>query len=210
MTRYALYYAPRSDEALADFARQWFGRGGAITEEPRRYGFHGTLKPPFALAAGTDEAELLRHAEQFATRQRPFEIQALDLKVIDGFIALVLRGPTSEIDTLAASCVRDFDRFRAPSDEADLRRRRQAGLTPRQEEMLARWGYPYVFEEFRFHLTLTGRLPNETRAPVLAELDRLTKPFRDRPVPVRDLAIFRQSDRQSPFAILERFPLGGR
>ena len=62
---------------------------------------------------------------------------------------------------MAGACVRDLDEFRAPAGEAELARRRKAGLSARQEALLTQWGYPYVFEEFRFHLTLSGRLPEE-------------------------------------------------
>jgi hypothetical protein len=33
----------------------------------------------------------------------------------------------------------------------------------RQRNYLDRWGYPYVMEEFRFHMTLTGRLDSTCR-----------------------------------------------
>ena len=67
-TRYAIYYLPPAG-ALADFGARWLGwdvrRGAAAvqldlpglrdaTEAPRKYGFHGTLKPPFRLAEGQE------------------------------------------------------------------------------------------------------------------------------------------------------------
>ena len=51
--------------------------------------------------------------------------------------------------------------FARPPGAAELERRRKAGLSAAQEKMLLRWGYPYVLDEFRFHLTLTGRLQPE-------------------------------------------------
>ena len=72
MKRFAIYYAPRGG-AFADAAAAWLGwdltRGRAVaqpdlpglvdlpgladlTAEPRKYGFHGTIKPPFRLAGG--------------------------------------------------------------------------------------------------------------------------------------------------------------
>lgn len=39
---------------------------------------------------------------------------------------------------------------------AGLARRRERPLSPQQEIYLARWGYPYVLEEFRFHWRANG------------------------------------------------------
>ena len=73
---------------------------------------------------------------------------------------------------------------------------------------LARWGYPHVFEEFRFHMTLTDALPEEAQADWHA---RLTEAFRDSgagPLTIRSLGILRQ-DGQAPFRLLARIPFEG-
>ncbi|HET6522220.1 MAG TPA: DUF1045 domain-containing protein, partial [Geminicoccaceae bacterium] len=177
MRRYAIYFAPAPDDPLGAFGNRWLGRDPwtgeclpqpripglaperlhAITASPRRYGFHGTLKPPFALAPGATPADLDMAARTFAAARRPVEVP-LALRSLSGFLALVPAEPVPALDALAADCVRAFDSFRAPSDAAELSRRRAAGLTARQDALLLAWGYPYVFEEFRFHLTLTERL----------------------------------------------------
>ena len=71
--RLGLYWAPELDDPLHALGSAWLGRDaetGAtlpqpavpgldlaeITAEARGYGFHATLKPPFALAPGTDRA----------------------------------------------------------------------------------------------------------------------------------------------------------
>lgn len=211
------------------FGRRWLGRDvdrgsdverlqvaglaaddlAAATADPRHYGFHGTLKPPFALADGRSVDELLSAAAAFGRARARFAIERLELRVIDGFIALVPHARSAALDALAADCVRDFDRFRAPADGAELARRRAARLTARQDELLARWGYPYVMEEFRFHLTLTGRLAEPARGAVLRALAPLTAPLCAAPVAVRDIVIFRQPDRAAPFDVLARCPLAG-
>jgi hypothetical protein len=76
--RYAIYFVPPPGSPLACFGAVWLGydvANGAeppqprlpeiaperlrnITAEPRRYGFHATLKPPFSLAAGATAEEL--------------------------------------------------------------------------------------------------------------------------------------------------------
>ena len=156
--RYAIYYTPSPESALARFGAAWFARKAPCLDAPRRYGFHGTLKAPFRLAADASEAELLRAAESFAAERPAFAGPTLLLSELAGFLALVPSEPFEELDRLAADCVAAFDRFRAPPSEAELARRRRAGLSPHQEALLLRWGYPYAMEAFRFHLTLTGRL----------------------------------------------------
>ena len=167
------------------------------------------MKPPFALAPGRTVEELLEAAAAFARRRPSFAIDRLELRVISGFIALVPQAKTPALDALAADCVRDFDRFRAPADAGELARRRAAGLTPRQDELLVEWGYPYVMEEFRFHLTLTGRLAEPLRGTILGALQPLTAPLCAAPVVVRDIVIFRQPDRTAAFSVLARYPLAG-
>lgn len=156
--RHAIYYTPAPESALARFADAWFARKAPCLEAPRRYGFHGTLKAPFRLAAGTSETELLAAVEAFAAERPILGGPPLTLTVLAGFLALAPSGPFGELDRLAADCVAAFDRFRMPPTGGELARRRRAGLTPGQEALLLRWGYPYVMEAFRFHLTLTERL----------------------------------------------------
>lgn len=228
--RFALYLAPPADDPLHGFAAAWLGRdpetgesvtaaaaGGlsasriaALTAEPRRYGLHATLKPPFRLADGCSEAQLILALEQFAGRRRPFRLPPLQLAALGGFLALRPSAPSAEADDLAAACVREFDPFRASADEGELVRRRAAGLTPRQEEYLLRWGYPYVLEEFRLHFTLTGRVTDEAeRSALLQHLERETKPFTRKPVAVDEICLFVQPAPDANFRIAGRYRLGG-
>ncbi len=228
--RYALYYAPRPEEGLAVTASRWLGRNaetgqarppepvstftaerlGEVTAEPRLYGFHGTLKAPMALAEGVSERDLLVAVGSFAVGRRPVVVPSMTLACLSDFMALVPSHPSAELQDLADSCVIEFDEFRQPADEAELARRRTAGLSPRQDELLLRWGYPYVLEEWRFHLTLTGRIGDEgERSAITDLLRRQFMGFIDRPLAVRDLCVFRQPAAGRPFTALARFTLGG-
>ncbi len=103
----------------------------------------------------------------------------------------------------------EFDAYRAPPDAAELAKRHAAGLTPRQAELLARWGYPYVLDEFRFHLTLTGSIADATeRTRVAGLLQPLVAPLLGQPMPVRELCLFHQPDRATPFRLIQRIPFG--
>jgi putative phosphonate metabolism protein len=229
MPRYALYYSPRADEPLAAFGRSWLGhdvetgnaaprirvkgiapaRLVAITAEVSRYGLHGTLMPPFRLAPGRTEAELLEAVAAFATQRRPVAFGALVIKSMAGFLALTADRAANPSARLAAACVREFDSFRAPVTDQELALRRAVDLTARQEELLVAWGYPYVFDEFRFHLTLTTPLEEDERTTVAAILDELTEEARKAPGGIKDLVVVLEPAPHAPFRIIARFPLMG-
>jgi len=221
--RYAIYYAPDAGSTLWAKASAWLGRDAsagrpavrptlpaldgldaqALTADPRHYGFHATLKAPFELAAGRDEAELLVAARAFAQHMTPFEA-TIGPAALGRFLAFRLQDGEAEMQALHAACVRDFEPFRAPLSDADIARRRRAPLTPEQDERLLAWGYPYVFDDFRFHMTLTGAIADDAvRARVL---EALRSHFAAETGPHRfdAIAVFRQADRHAAFEILER------
>lgn len=227
--RYAVYFAPSAGGALWRFGSAWLGRDaetGAyparppaegfapqrldeLTAEPRRYGFHGTLKPPMALAPGRSEADLLAACAGFAASRTAFEAPPPRLAALGRFLALVPSAPSPELDALAADCVRAFDALRAPLTARELDRRRASGLSDRQDRHLRDWGYPYVMEEFRFHMTLTGGLDAAERERLAVILERLTAPLSVEPLPVDAVALFVQREHGAPFRILARFPFRG-
>jgi putative phosphonate metabolism protein len=224
--RSAIYFAPQPGSALEAFGCGWLGRtlDGAplpqpavpgidptrlieITNSPRHYGFHGTLKAPFALAAGNGPRELNAAVEAFARGRAAFDVR-LRVGSLGGFIALVPQAPSATLDALAADCVEAFDRFRAPLDESEIARRRAAGLTPRQDRNLLRYGYPYVLDDFRFHMTLTERLEPPERDRVLALLAERAAPVCATPLAIDAIAIFEQPARDAPFVLRRRFAFG--
>ena len=222
--RYAVYYAPPVGSALADFGAAWLGWDAeteaavehpevpvdvdAITQTPRKYGFHGTLKPPFRLARGTTEAGLRAAIQDLASGIRAFEASPLVLRRLDRFLALVPSSRCEPLSDLAAACVQGLDAFRAPPTEGEIARRQASGLTPEQNAFLERWGYPYVLGAFRFHLTLTGAL----KAAVLDEAEDCLKPltasFAQQPMAVHEICLFQQID-GAPFRVLHRYALAG-
>lgn len=224
--RYAIYYAPRAGTPLWDKASAWLGYDAytaearprpavagledldleALTADPRGYGFHATLKAPFELAAGRSEEELLAEARRVAAKLTAFE-DPIAPQALGRFLAFQLREPSPAIQALHAVCVVEFDAFRAPLSDFDLARRRKAPLTPEQDVRLAAWGYPYVFEDFRFHMTLTGQIRDEAlRARVLSAL-RDHFAAETGPHLFDGIAVFKQAGREAPFQILERFGL---
>jgi hypothetical protein len=178
-----------------------------LTATPRRYGFHATIKPPFRLAAGAAPAELVVACEGLCADLGPVQLDGLQLTDLDGFLALTPAGDTGALDALAARAVADLDAFRAPAPPDEIARRRAAGLTPRQEALLDRWGYPYVMEEFGFHMTLTGRLAPALRGAVAAGLDDWLAPVLPRPFEIGHLALAGEGP-DGRFRLVGRWPLG--
>ena len=222
-SRFAVYYAPPRHSDLAGFGATWLGWDAtagaetahptvpgldvaAITATPRKYGFHGTLKPPFRLAEGLTVQELERAVRDVAQVVPAFEAPALAVRRLGCFLALVPSRPCPELAGLAARCVRDLDRFRAPAPKAELDRRRQAGLSPTQEKNLTSWGYPYVLDEFRFHLTLSGRLETDMADRVLAALTPLTSAFCEAPLPIEEICLFAERP-DARFEEIDRYRL---
>jgi putative phosphonate metabolism protein len=225
--RYAIYYASPQDSDLDRFGAEHLGYDAwsgadlpfpeavvravpdwrALTEDPRKYGFHATLKAPMALADGKTETELFAACAAFADSPRPVPVVKPVVQSISGFIAVVPGEPSLDLQQFAADCVNAFDGFRAPLTPADRARRNPAKLTPRQCDYLDRWGYPYVMEEFRFHMTLTGRLHATRREPILAMLQARFAGLGIESIPIDRLVLFRQNDNASRFRIIGQWPL---
>ena len=220
--RYAIYYlaAPGSD--LDRFGAQLLGYDAfsaedlpfpddiehtipdwqELTRDPRKYGFHATLKAPLSLARGKTERELLAACASFASTPRHIPVIRPVINSISDFIAVVPAEPLAELEQLAADCTREFDSFRAPLTPEDRARRNPSALTPRQCEHLDRWGYPYVMQDFRFHMTLTGRLGAERHDPVLTMLRNRFSALGLTTLAIDRIAVFRQDDADARFRIV--------
>lgn len=228
--RYAVYFVPGPETALWRTGCRWLGRNpeasqdiapmpppeavgagmsredwAAATAKPRRYGFHATLKPPFHLAEGCDVADLDMALARFAAGRKALQGPALAVARLDGFLALCPQGAAGGLDSLAGDCLRAFEPFRRPLDGETLTRRRAKGLSPRQEALLETWGYPFVLEEFRFHMTLTGRLADDAAARFRAVLEGLFADALVSPLAVGGIALFREPAPGAPFETVRRY-----
>jgi hypothetical protein len=221
--RVALYYAPQQKDPLWDRAASWLGRDPArdvplpqpdlpgiaeITAEPRSYGFHATLKPPMRLAAGLSWPDVVRAAEQVAASVPAFELPSLAVQEIHGFLALRETTPSPALQALADAGTAGLDHLRAPPDDAEIARRRGNGLPPAAEANLLRWGYPWVFATWFFHMTVTRRLSAEElpvwRAAAAAHFAGTLGPRL-----VADICLFTQPAPRAPFNLALRIPLRG-
>ena len=223
--RYAIYFVPERHSELYRFGASVLGYDcysghtieppsdappdwQAVVGEPRRYGFHATFKAPFRLRDGLTEAALRREFDEVARWQFVIDAGGLVVRSLGSFIALVPKTNCQPLNNLAAECVRGFERYRAPLTTADRGRRLAACLSPRQIERLDRWGYPFVFEDFRFHMTLTGPLDEPERGRALSYLRRKFEMLpRAHSLLVGQIVLVKQ-DGTAPFKVLQSAPLG--
>lgn len=224
MERYAVYFLPAPDDPLWKFGSSVLGYdsytcetvsspglGGAITEEdlaawtqtPRRYGFHATLKAPFALAGDRTEKDLIEGVHALCDGRSPFSLGLLKISELGPFLALTPEDTPSALSKLEADCVQMLERFRAPLSEQDLSRRLKSPLTDRQRQYLAEYGYPYVLDQFRFHMTLSGALDDDDRATFRSALEVAYREIAA-PVMIDAITVLGQAERTAPFQVIER------
>ncbi|MDT8327623.1 MAG: DUF1045 domain-containing protein [Roseovarius sp.] len=224
--RYAVYVTPEPGP-LANFGAAWLGWDcttgrnvghpevpglplpvAEITETPRKYGLHATMKPPFRLRDGANEAALRAAFDRFCRIAAPVTLDGLTLARLGRFLALVPEGDDTALRTLAADTLRAFESFRAPLTQAEHARRRASSLSAEQDALLLQWGYPYVMHEFRFHITLTGKLPRDKAIRTQAILTPLLAPLLPRPFAITALSLTGEDD-SGCFHLIRRRPLCG-
>jgi hypothetical protein len=225
--RFAVYYTFAQEHALYQKASQWLGHciyaensaneeDGSLFAETvaklrrvdnaLRYGFHATLKPPFRLTASREQLE--ESFETFCSELSGFSCAPLRVTALGHFIALVPIRPCEKLDQLAIQCVEAFEPFRAVLTRDELEKRQQEKLNPRQRQLLARWGYPYVFDQFRFHMTLTDRLPDDmldqAKSLLASEFSSVIPPSLE----IDRIGLLHQPDTASRFSLIKAVKLG--
>ncbi|HJS86023.1 MAG TPA: DUF1045 domain-containing protein [Acetobacteraceae bacterium] len=222
--RAAVFYAPDADDPLFAAGATWLGRDpesgapspqpdipdvAAVTEAPRLYGFHATLKPPMRLRQGVTWERVLDEAAGLAASIAPFDLPFLRVGDLSGFLALRETEPSMPLQALCDLCVAHLDPLRAPPDQHELERRRRPGLSGAQEALLPRWGYPYVFGEWFFHMTLTRRLNAAERDLYMPAAEHHFARALLEPRRVTDICLFTQPAAGEPFLVAERLKLRG-
>jgi hypothetical protein len=220
--RYAIYHLPTGP--LGDFGAGWLGwdaRTGlpaprpaglpdeaeALTEVPRRYGFHATLKAPFRLAEGRGPDDLALGLQLLCDHLAPFSL-ALEPRSDWGFVSLRPRHQPPELLALESSLVTRLDEFRAPLTAQEYDRRRPDALPAQARKHLDHWGYPFVLELFHYHLTLSGPLPPAGAEALCEALRPALAPLIAVPQPVTSVALMGE-DAAGFFHLIEDVPLRG-
>lgn len=224
--RYAVYYLPEPAHPLWRAGCAWLGRdadrpdrpGAPAAPEvagPWRYGFHATLAAPMRLAAGVSGDAFRQAVAAVAARHAPFDLPALRVDALAGFIALrPARALAADhpLRRLADDCVRTLAGLRAPPTPAERARREAAGLDDAQRALMDRYGYPHVLDRWRFHLTLTDTLVAQPPARRDALRDAAATHFADalaQPLRCDALSVSVEPAPAAPFVPGERFGLCG-
>jgi putative phosphonate metabolism protein len=222
--RYAIYFSPAEDTPLLRLGNEWLGRDPAtdtsltpnlpdeiaesewsrVTETAARYGFHATLKPPFQLADGVTLSDLRQALMAFVERQSAIVVPPLTVGIVGSFLALTLSQESSVFSDLAADCVREFDLFRAPASELEITKRMHGSLTERERENLLRWGYPYVLDTWKFHMTLTCSLEKNSLELFRKHLSLRFAEVCKASLRIDAISLFEEPGLGMPFRMLER------
>lgn len=228
MIRLAIYFTPRPDSEITRCATKWLGRDvfsanylgqqppakmsvarfKELTSSPFHYGFHGTIKPPFRLTPNSSIEQVAARLRDFAKKEEPFILPDLHPCIMGRFLCLQPSKPCPQLYQLAEKTVRQFDDLRLMPGADELLKRRRSGLSLRQESILQRWGYPYLMEEFRFHLTLSDKIDDDNEREILcAHAKTVFTPRTCEKVMFDGLALFIEQNR-APLRLLNYFPLG--
>jgi Protein of unknown function (DUF1045) len=213
--RHAVYWVPERSHPLWHAGCEWLGRdpeSGDAGQPPEhatsawRYGFHATLVAPMHLACGCTPEQLQRHLRTVVATLCPFVLPPLTVQPLDDFLAL---RPVAAIDAmhpmrgLADACVVACGALRRPLGAAELTRRSHGSTDAVERAHVERWGYPYVFDRWRLHLTLSdaGR-SHDTLLHRRAErhfAQALAEPLR-----VASVAVFTETAHNAPLRLTAR------
>ena len=226
-SRYGIYFCPGADTPLFGLGSRWLGRNALTgelldpglpdhirhdqwtraTDSPRRYGFHATLKPPFRLAGSVTVEDLRAALRVFAEKHHSFHAPPLAVSTIGRFLALTLTAPSREFADLAGASVSEFDCFRAPASEEETAQRLRGAVSPRERENVLEWGYPYVFDTWLFHMSLTSSLHNGSISLFEPHLRKLFASACGQPLPVDSVCIFHEPHPGALFHLIDRVSL---
>jgi hypothetical protein len=225
-----VYFVPNVEQHWWAHASQWLGRCAVsqqfsiqpliaevlpkrfaeLTEHPRRYGFHATMRAPFVLTNEYQPSDLVRHVNTLCQHIKPFVLPRLRVTLLEQFLALVPEREVPQITLLEQQCVMQLNEYAEPLGPEELKRRRSAGLSSHEDSLLLRWGYPYVLDRFRFHCSLTGSLAGASPQEVSAIRQAAHQHFDHLPSCIFDsLAVFAEPTPGANFVLLEQCPLMG-
>jgi hypothetical protein len=215
--RYAIYFCPASDTALGRLGHDWLAasphapelpgisteRRNALLVKARRYGWHATIRAPFTPAVDVAYDDVRRAVVSVAHACASFELP-LHIHRLAGFLALRPCVDGAAPKQLATTCLKALLPLCAPLSK-EMLDRRSVGLDADEVRLLQGYGYPYVLDRYRFHLTLSApaieseeNVMREWLEPRVAELP---------PTRVDALSICREATPGGAFELVERIPL---
>ena len=223
-SRCGIYFCPSQSVPLYGQGSQWLGRDATtgatlepylpdqirhedwlrVTDSPRRYGFHATLKPPFRLADNATLEDMRAELGDFARNHGSFCAPPLAVGALGRFLALILSAPSEEFSNLADGIVRHFDRFRAPATEQEIALRMRGSHSPSERSHILQWGYPYVFDSWKFHMSLTSSMHTKSLSLFEPYLRSRFASACEHPLLVDSVCIFHEPNPGGQFHLLDR------
>jgi len=229
--KYAVYWVPKSADALARFGVSWTGwcaergehrpRGEfpgisadipKITRQAWRNGFHAVIQPPFGLQDGRSRFSVEHALEQVVEESLAFRLPRLRLAVVGGSVAALV--PHQNCAALGALVTRVGGAMAplgaaAPTNGfAEAQARAPApkpdGIVIEDVESLVQLP---VADAHRFHMPLTDQLDLERAFKVMDELRPLLEPMLGQPRWLHDVALMGDPGEGRPLRVLERYEL---
>ena len=229
--RHAAYFSPALDSQAWQLGSHWLGRNAhqlvaikqpefkglsaqffeQVTRAPRLYGWHATLKAPFELNSNVSLEDLRNAFKKLSFDSVNAFHVPMKLDDMGDFLALVPSHYSQELQALADICVHALHPLALPLSEAEIQRRSSSGLTARQHELLAQWAYPFVMDQFQFHMTIKGSLKDcdpQHKDGLKAAAIEWFAPILENGMNIDAVTWFSQDQKHGDFRWVERFELG--
>lgn len=198
--RVAIYFLPKKNSSLENFGKNLLGRDinkkrkisltrrqkyfinrrftyfdelKDYCEKPAKYGFHATLKAPFRLKRNVKTKDFYDVISHIAAQHSRFKIKGLKIVYRKKFTFITSRKEIKSLINLENDLVKHLDTFRAELNKTEIKKRNPDSLTFKQNKYLKEWGYPFVLDQFKFHMTLMNQNNNKLSNKQKLELEKL-------------------------------------
>ena len=198
--RVAIYFLPKKNSSLENFGKNLLGRDinkkkkisltrrqkyfinrgftyfdelKDYCEQPAKYGFHATLKAPFRLKRNVKTKNFYDVISHIAAQHSRFKIKGLKIVYSKKFTLITSRKPNKLLINLENDLVKHLDTFRAELNKTEIKKRIPDSLTFKQNKYLKEWGYPFVLDQYKFHMTLMNQNNNKLSNKQKLELEKL-------------------------------------
>ena len=231
--RVAIYFLPKKNSSLENFGKNLLGRdinkkkkisltrrqkyfiNRGFTyfdelkdyfEQPAKYGFHATLKAPFRLKRNVKTKNFYDVISHIAAQHSRFKIKGLKIVYSKKFTFITSRKPNKLLRNLENDLVKHLDTFRAELNKTEIKKRIPDSLTFKQNKYLKEWGYPFVFDQFKFHMTLMNQNNNKLSNKQKLELEKLIYKISNNVIEFNEISLLGEN-KNGHFEEIKRFKL---
>ena len=231
--RVAIYFLPKKNSSLENFGKNLLGRDinkkkkisltrrqkyfinrgftyfdelKDYCEQPAKYGFHATLKAPFRLKRNVKTKNFYDVISHIAAQHSRFKIKGLKIVYSKKFTFITSRKPNKLLINLESDLVKHLDTFRAELNKTEIKKRIPDSLTFKQNKYLKEWGYPFVFDQFKFHMTLMNQNNNKLSNKQKLELEKLIYKTSNNVIEFNEISLLGEN-KNGHFEEIKRFKL---